>query len=56
MKIASFWFKFVRKGTIANKPALLQLMTWQLIGDRALSEPVLAQISDEYSRHSASVS
>ena len=28
-------------GRIANNPALVQLMTWRLIGNKPLYEPVL---------------
>ena len=34
--------KFVPKGPINNIPALVQIMTWRLTGDKPLSEPMMA--------------
>ena len=33
--------KFVHKGPINNKPALVQIMAWRQTGDKPLSEPML---------------
>ena len=43
--------KFVPKGPIDNIPALVQIMVWRQIGDKPLSEPMLAQFTDAYIRH-----
>ena len=48
--------KFVPKGLIDNKPALVQIMAWGLTGDKPLSEPVMAFLTDAYMHHSASMS
>ena len=48
--------KFVPKGPINNIPALVQIMAWCRIGDKPLSEPMMAQFNDAYMRHSASMS
>ena len=48
--------KYVHKGPIDNKPALVQIMAWRRIGDKPLSEPMMAQFSDAYMRLSASMS
>ena len=34
--------KFVPKGSISNIPALVQIMAWRRLGDKPLSEPMLA--------------
>ena len=36
------WLKFVPKGPIDNITALVQLMAWRRIGDKPLSEPMMA--------------
>ena len=46
-----FSLKFVPKGKIDNNPALVVIMAWRRIGDKPLSEPMLAQITDAYMRH-----
>ena len=46
-----FPLKFVRRSPIYNKPALVQMMAWRWIGDKPLSEPMLAQITDAYMRY-----
>ena len=33
--------KFVPKGTINNKPALVQIMAWRQTGNKPLSEPMM---------------
>ena len=47
--------KFVPKGPIDNDPALVKIMAWRRIGDKPLSEPMLALFTDAYMRHSASI-
>ena len=48
--------KFVPKVSINNIPALVQTMAWRWPGDKPLSEPMMAQFTDAYTRHSASMS
>ena len=43
--------KFVPKGPIDNKAALVQVMAWRWTGDKPLPEPMLAQFTDAYMRH-----
>ena len=43
--------KYVRKGPIANIPALVQIMAWRRIGDKPLCEPMLVEFTDAYMRH-----
>ena len=43
--------KFVPKGPIGNKPALVRVMAWRRPGDKPLSEPMLTQFTDAYMRH-----
>ena len=43
--------KFVHKGPIDNKPALVQVMAWRRTGDKPLSEPMLTRFTDAYMRH-----
>ena len=43
--------KFVPKGPIDNKSALVQVMTWRRTGDKPLSEQMLTQFTDAYMRH-----
>ena len=43
--------KFVPKGPIDNKSALVQVMAWCRTGDKTLPEPVLTQSTDAYMRH-----
>ena len=43
-------------GPIDNNTALVQLMAWRRIGDKPLSEPMMAWVGDAYMRHSASIS
>ena len=47
--------KFVPKGEIKNIPALVQIMAWRQPGDKPLSDPMMAQFTDAYVRHSASM-
>ena len=44
-------FKFVPKGPIDNKSALVQVMAWRRTGDKPLPEPMLTQFTDAYMRH-----
>ena len=40
--------KFVPKGPIENKSALVQVMAWRRTGDKALSVQMLTQFTDAY--------
>ena len=40
--------KFVPKGTIDNKSALVQVVACRLIGTKQLPEPMLTQFTDTY--------
>ena len=43
--------KFLRKGSIDNKPALVEIMAWRQIDDKPLSEPMRIRFTDAYMRH-----
>ena len=43
--------KFVAKGPIDNKPALVQVMAWRQEGIKPLHEPMLTKLTDTYKRH-----
>ena len=43
--------KFVPKGPIDNKPALVQVMAWRLRGDKPLPEPMPTRFTDVHMRH-----
>ena len=43
--------KFVPKGLIYNKAALVQAMAWRRTGDKPLPEPMLIQFTGAYMRH-----
>ena len=43
--------KFVPKGPIDNKPALVQVMAWRQTGDKPLPEPMLTQFTDVHMQH-----
>ena len=43
--------KFVPRGPIDNKPALVQVMAWRRTGDEPLPEPMLTQFTDTYMWH-----
>ena len=43
--------KLVPRGTIDNKPTLVQVMVWRRTGDKPLPEPLMAQFTDAYMRH-----
>ena len=48
--------KFVPKGPIDNKSALVQVMAWRRTGDKPLSEPMLNQFTDAYMRYQREIS
>ena len=48
--------KFVPNGPFDNKHALGYIMTWRWLGNKPLSEPVMAKFADVYIRHSVSIS
>ena len=41
--LIKFSLKYVRKGSIDNNPALVQIMTWRRPGDKPLSEPMMVR-------------
>ena len=43
--------KFIPKGPIDNKAALVQVMPWRRIVDKPLPEPMLIPFTDAYMRH-----
>ena len=43
--------KFVPKGLIGNKSALLQVMACRLFGAKPLPEAMMTQFTDAYMRH-----
>ena len=43
--------KFVPKGPIDLKAALVQAMAWRRMGNKTLPEPRLTQFTDAYMRH-----
>ena len=43
--------KFIPKGPIDNKSALLRVMAWRRSGDKPLLEALLTQFTDAYMRH-----
>ena len=43
--------KYVPKGPIDNRPALVQVRAWRWSGDKPLPEPILTQFTDAYMRH-----
>ena len=49
----SIWIslKFVPKGPIDNKSALVQVLAWHLTGDKPLPEPMLTQFTNTYMQH-----
>ena len=48
--------KFVPKGLIENKTALVQIMAWRPKGNKPLSEPMLTQFTDAYMWHQGEMS
>ena len=53
MKISQ---KFVPKGPVDNKTALVQVLTWCQIGDKPLLEPMLSRIDAAIWHHQAALS
>ena len=51
-----FFIKFVPKASIDNNSALVKIMAWCWIGDKALSELMLTQFTDAYMRHQREMS
>ena len=47
--------KFVSKAPISNIPALVQIMVWWRPSDTSFSQPMIAQLTDAYIRHLASI-
>ena len=43
--------KFVPKGPIDYKSALVQVMAWRRTGEKPLPEPMQTQFTDAYIRH-----
>ena len=43
--------KFVPKGTVDNKSALVQVMVWCQTDNNPLPEPMFTQLADTYMRH-----
>ena len=43
--------KFVHKGPMDNRPALVQIMAWRWPGDKTLSESMLIQLTDTDMHH-----
>ena len=43
--------KFIPRGPVDIKPALVQVMAWRQTGDKPLPEPMLTQYTDAYMRH-----
>ena len=43
--------KFVPKGSVDYKAALVRVMGWRRLGDRPLSEPMLTPFTDAYLWH-----
>ena len=48
--------KYVPMGLIGNISDLFQIMAWRRTGDKSLSEPMMAEFTDTYMRHLASMS
>ena len=48
--------KFVPKGLINNKSALIQVKAWRWTGDKPLPESMLNQFIDAYMRHKGEMS
>ena len=43
--------KFVLRGPIDNRPALVQVMAWHRTLNKSLPEPALTQFTDVYMQH-----
>ena len=50
------WLKCVPLDLIHNEPPLYQTMAWCRIGNKPLSDKMIANFTDAYMRHSASIS
>ena len=48
--------KFVSKGPIDDKTALVQLLAWRRIGAKPLPGPVPTKFTDAYMRHNGDMS
>ena len=48
--------KFVPKGPIDNKVALVQVMAWRRTGDKSLTEPMLIHFTDASMQHQGEMS
>ena len=48
--------KFVPKGQIDNKSALVQVMAWRQTGDKPLPEPILTLFTNAYTQHKGEMS
>ena len=48
--------KFVPKGPIGNKSALIQAVAWCPTGNKPLPEAMLAQFTDAYMQHMGEMS
>ena len=46
-----FSLKFVPKGAVDNKSALVQVMAYRLFGAKPRPEPILYQFTEAYMRH-----
>ena len=42
--------KFIPKGLIDNKSALVQVMAWPRTGAKRIPEPMMTQYTDEYNQ------
>ena len=58
-KIYEFWLRFhwsvFVRGPISNIPSLVQIMAWHQSGNKPLSKAMMAQVTDAYMCHSASM-
>ena len=45
------WLKFIPKGEIDNKAALVHVMAWHWTGNKPLPESMLIQFTDAYTWH-----
>ena len=43
--------KFVPKGPVDNKSALVQVVAWRRTGDKTLPEPMLSQFTDAFKQY-----
>ena len=47
----TFSLKFIPKGSIDYKSALVQVVAWHQTGEKPLPESMLTQFTDAYKRH-----